>query len=197
MQVHSIESASMKHDAGEVTHLLLGVRAGDREAEDKLVEVVYGELHRMAARYIRQERPGHTLQATALVNEAYVRLIDQRGKDWQNRAHFFGVAAHVMRRVLIDHARSHQTLKRGGEIRKVSLEDALPFSPERSEQLMALDDALSRLAAIDPRQARVVELRFFGGLSETEAAEVLGVSIRTVKRDWSVAKAWLYGEMST
>jgi RNA polymerase sigma-70 factor (ECF subfamily) len=186
----------MNHEPGEVTHLLLGLRAGDRDAEDKLVAVVYGELRRMAARYMRQERPDHTLQVTALVNEAYVRLIDQRGKDWQNRAHFFGVAAQVMRRVLVDHARTHHTAKRGGDLQKVSLDDAPLFSPQRSEQLIGLDDALSRLATIDSRQARMVELRFFGGLSEREVAEVLGISSRTVKRDWSVAKAWLYGEMN-
>jgi RNA polymerase sigma factor (TIGR02999 family) len=186
----------MTHQPGEVTRLLVGLRAGNREAEGRLVEVVYGELHRMAARYIRRERRDHTLQATALVNEAYMRLVDQRGKDWQNRAHFFGVAAQVMRRVLVDHARTHQSLKRGGEVEKISLEDALPFSPERPDQLLALDEALSRLAAFDSRQARIVELRFFGGLTEAETAEVLGISSRTVKRDWSVAKAWLHGELN-
>jgi RNA polymerase sigma-70 factor, ECF subfamily len=186
----------MKDEPGEVTRLLLDLRAGDREAERKLVDVVYGELHRIAARYIRRERPDHTLQATALVNEAYVRLVDQRDKDWQNRAHFFGVAAQVMRRVLVDHARSQNTAKRGGEIQVVTLDDALPASPARSDNLIALDEALSRLAQIDSRQARIVELRFFGGLTESESAEVLGVSSRTIKRDWSVAKAWLYSELN-
>jgi RNA polymerase sigma-70 factor (ECF subfamily) len=186
----------MSQDAGDVTHLLMGLRAGDREAEGKLVAIVYDEMRRMAARYMRQERADHTLQATALVNEAYLRLIDQRDKDWQNRAHFFGMAAQVMRRVLVDHARTHHTAKRGGDLRKVSLDDALHLSSTRSEQLIALDEALARLAAIDARQARVVELRYFGGLSENEAAAALGVSSRTIKRDWSVAKAWLYSEMN-
>jgi RNA polymerase sigma factor (TIGR02999 family) len=185
----------MSSEPGEVTRLLAGMRAGDREAEGRLVEVVYAELHRIAQRYIRHERPDHTLQATALVNEAYVRLIDQHDKQWQNRSHFFGVAAQVMRRVLVDHARSHHAAKRGGELTKVELDAALLLSPQKSGQLIALDDALSRLAAIDARQARIVELRFFGGLTEPEVAEVLGMSSRTVKRDWSAAKAWLYAEM--
>jgi RNA polymerase sigma factor (TIGR02999 family) len=182
---------------GDVTLLLLGLRRGDQEAERQLAEVVYRELHQMAARYMRRERPDHTLQATALVNEAYVRLIDQRGKDWQNRAHFFGVAAQIMRRVLVDHARTHNAAKRGGEFQKISLDDdILPFSHEKSDELVALDEALRRLAVFDPRQSRVVELRFFGGLTEDETAEVLGISSRTVKREWSVAKVWLHSEMN-
>ena len=179
----------------EVTQLLHAVRTGNRDAESRLLDVVYAELHRMAARYMRRERLDHTLQATALIHEAYVHLIDQRGKDWQSRAHFFGVAAQVMRRILVDHARTHGAIKRGGDQQKVSLDDAPPLTTEQSEELIALDEALSRLERFDRRQSRVVELRFFGGLSEEETAEVLGVSSRTVKRDWSVAKAWLYGQL--
>ncbi len=150
----------------------------------------------MAERYMRQERRDHTLQATALIHEAYVRLIDQRGKDWQNRAHFLGVAAHIMRRILVDHARTQRALKRGGTHRKVSLDDALLLTIEQSDEVFALDDALSRLAEFAPRQSRIVELRFFGGLTEEEAAEVLGISSRTVKREWHLAKAWLFRDLN-
>ena len=180
---------------GEITQLLVDLKAGDRDAEGKLLDVVYGELHRMAGRMMRQERKDHTLQATALINEAYVHLIDQRAKNWQNRAHFFAVAAQVMRRILINHARTRGTAKRWGGQHKVDLDDALPLTVEQSEELVALDEALSRLAQFDPRQGRIVELRFFAGLTEEECAEVLGISGRTVKREWRVAKAWLYGEL--
>jgi RNA polymerase sigma factor (TIGR02999 family) len=185
-------------DASEgVTQLLQALRAGDRDAEGKLLEVVYGELHRLAARHMRRERADHTLQATALIHEAYVRLIDQRAKDWQNRAHFYGVAAQVMRRILVDYARTHRTAKRGGGQYKVSLDDAPPLmTGEQSDELVALDEALSRLAQFDARQSRVVELRYFGGLNEEETAGAIGVSSRTVKRDWALAKAWLYGELN-
>jgi RNA polymerase sigma-70 factor (ECF subfamily) len=186
----------MEHASGEVTQLLQGLRAGDREAEGKLLDVVYGELHRIAARHMRRERIDHTLQATALIHEAYVRLIDQPTKDWQNRSHFYGVAAQVMRRILVDYARTHRSAKRGGEQHKVSLDDALLLTMEQSDELVALDEALSRLAQFDLRQSRIVELRYFGGLSEAEIAQTLGVSSRTVKRDWRVAKAWLYGELN-
>jgi RNA polymerase sigma factor (TIGR02999 family) len=186
----------MEHSSGDVTQLLQALRAGDREAESQLLDVVYGELHRIAARFMHRERPDHTLQATALIHEAYVRLIDQRDKDWQNRAHFYGVAAQVMRRILVDYARRHRTQKRGGVQHKVSLEDALSLTHGQSEELLALDEALSRLAQFDPRQSRVVELRYFGGLNEEETAQALGISSRTVKREWSVAKAWLYGELN-
>jgi RNA polymerase sigma-70 factor, ECF subfamily len=186
----------MEHPSGEVTQLLQGLRAGDREAEGKLLDVVYGELHRIAARHMRHERIDHTLQSTALIHEAYVHLIDQPGKDWQNRAHFYGVAAQVMRRILVDHARTHRSAKRGGGQHKVSLDEALPLATEQCGDLLALDEALSRLGQFDPRQSRIVELRYFGGLSEAEIAQALGVSSRTVKRDWRVAKAWLYGELN-
>jgi RNA polymerase sigma-70 factor, ECF subfamily len=186
----------MEDRARDVTQLLVALRAGNAEAESELYHAVYGELHRMAARYMRRERPDHTLQATALIHEAYVDLIDQHNKDWQNRAHFYGVAANVMRRILIDYARTHRTAKRGGLNQKLSLDDALPLTSQQSDELIALDEALARLAQFDPRQSKVVELRFFGGLSEEEAAQVLGVSSRTVKRDWRLAKTWLYGELN-
>lgn len=185
----------MDHPPGDVTQLLLGLAARNPQVENDLLEVVYAELHRMADRLMRNERPDHTLQATALINEAYLHLIDQRGKNWKNRAHFFGVAALVMRRILVDHARTRRTEKRGGGQRKVSLDETVLLTPEQSDEILALDEALSRLSQFDPRQSRVVELRFFGGLTEPEAAEVLGVAARTVKRDWSIAKAWLYGEL--
>jgi RNA polymerase sigma factor (TIGR02999 family) len=186
----------MAQGTGDVTQLLLGLRAGDQGAEGRLLEVVYAELHRLAAALMRRERPDHTLQPTALIHEAYVHLIDQRGKDWQNRAHFFGVAALVMRRILVDHARTHLTAKRGGTQQKVSLDDeALPLTSAQSDEVLALNEALLRLARFDPRQSRVVELRFFGGLTEDETAEVLGVASRTVNRDWRMARAWLRGEL--
>jgi RNA polymerase sigma-70 factor (ECF subfamily) len=186
----------MEHAPGDVTQLLLGLKAGDQDAENKLLEVVYAELHRMAGRLMRQERPDHTLQATALIHEAYLQLIDQRSKNWQNRAHFFGVSAQVMRRILVDHARTRRAEKRGGGRLTVSLDDALPLTIEQSDEVLALDEALLRLSQFDPRQSRVVELRFFGGLTEEEIAEVLNVASRTVKRDWVMAKAWLYGELN-
>ena len=186
----------MKEEARDVTQLLVAVRGGDSEAESQLYQAVYGELHRIAARYMRRERPDHTLQATALIHEAYVDLIGQHQKDWQNRAHFYGVAANVMRRILVDYARTHLTAKRGGRVQKLSLDDALPLASEQSEEVLAIDEALARLARFDPRQSKVVELRFFGGFTEEETAQVLGVSSRTVKRDWRLAKAWLYGELT-
>jgi RNA polymerase sigma factor (TIGR02999 family) len=185
----------MAERSGDVTELLRGLRTGDHEAEGKLLDAVYGQLHRMAVCFMRQERPDHTLQATALIHEAYVSLVDQSGKNWQNRAHFFGVAAQVMRRILVDYARQHRTAKRGGAQQKVTLEDVLLLTDAQSDELLALDEALSRLSHFDPRRCRVVELRFFGGLDEEEVAEVLGVSSRTVKRDWTVAKAWLSAEL--
>jgi RNA polymerase sigma factor (TIGR02999 family) len=182
-------------DNPEVTLLLSALTRGDDGAATKLIPVVYDELRRLAGSYMRRERVDHTLQATALVHEAYLKLVEQRSVDWQSRAHFFGVAAQLMRRILIDHARGHTRQKRGGEQRKVSLDEAFVFSEKQADELLAVDDSLNRLAEIDPRQARVVELRFFGGLSVEEAAEVLGVSPKTVKRDWSVAKAWLYADL--
>jgi RNA polymerase sigma factor (TIGR02999 family) len=181
----------------DVTHLLAAWRQGDREAQAHLLPLVYDELRRLAHRYLQRERPDHTLQATALVHEAYLRLIDQRQAQWQNRAHFFGLAAQMMRRILIDHARQQHAAKRGGAEQKLSLDEAVWVSAERATDLVALDDALTRLAVLDPQQSRIVELRFFGGLTIEETAEVLGVSPATVKRDWSMAKAWLYRELRT
>jgi RNA polymerase sigma-70 factor (ECF subfamily) len=181
--------------AGEVTRLLHGLKQGDRAAESRLLEMVYGELHRIAQRYMRGERDDHTLQATALVNEAYLRLVDQKDKTWQNRAHFFAVAAQVMRRILVDYARQHCAQKRGGIQQKLELDADLLISQQPSEMLLLLDGALERLKVFDPRQSRVIELRFFGGLTNEETAEVMGIGARTVKRDWQVAKSWLYGEM--
>jgi RNA polymerase sigma factor (TIGR02999 family) len=186
--------ASIPHD---VTRLLVAWRQGDQVAQAHLLPLVYDELRRLAHRYLQRERPDHTLQATALVHEAYLRLIDQRQAQWQNRAHFFGLAAQMMRRILIDHARQHHAAKRGGAEQKLSLDEAVWVSAERTTDLVALDDALTRLAVLDPQQSRIVELRFFGGLTIEETAEVLGVSPATVKRDWSMAKAWLYRELRT
>jgi RNA polymerase sigma-70 factor, ECF subfamily len=182
-------------DAHEVTLLLSALSRGDEDAGAKLIPVVYDELRRLAGGYMRRERADHTLQATALVHEAFLKLVEQQSVNWQSRAHFFGVAAQLMRRILIDHARGHLRQKRGGEHKKVSLNDALIFSPEQSAELIAVDESLQRLAKLDERQARVVELRFFGGLSVEEAAAVLGISAKTVKRDWSVARAWLYADL--
>jgi RNA polymerase sigma-70 factor, ECF subfamily len=182
-------------ESQEVTMLLSALTKGEDGAASKLMPVVYAELRRLAGSYMRRERTDHTLQATALVHEAYLKLIEQRAVNWQSRAHFFGVAAQLMRRILIDYARGHTRDKRGGEQKKVSLDEVLLFSEQQSDKLLAVDDSLNLLEKIDARQARVVELRFFGGLSVEEAAEVLGVSPKTVKRDWSVAKAWLYADL--
>ncbi len=169
--------------------------SGDREALDQLMPIVYEELRRQAARYLQREREGHTLQTTALVHEAYVRLIDQAGVRWQNRAHFFAIAAEMMRRILVDYARKRGAAKRGGDAVKITLNEAVQSSGEEDPDLIAVDEALTKLAALDQQQARVVELRFFGGLNVEETAEVLGISERTVKRDWSVAKAWIRREL--
>jgi len=180
----------------DVTQLLVEWRNGSRSALDRLIPLVERELRRLARSYMRRERADHTLQTTALVNEAYMLLVKQRNVQWQNRAHFFAIAAQLMRRVLIDHAKSHRRAKRGGGAIKVSLEDiAAPIST-RSEELLALDAALNKLAAIDARKGRVVEMRYFGGLSFEEAAEVLEVSPNTVMRDWRMARAWLEREIS-
>ena len=170
--------------------------SGDQEALDKLIPVVYDELRRQAARYLRGERPGHTLQTTALIHEAYLRLINQHNVEWKDRAHFYAIAARLMRQILVDHARKRQAAKRGGSDIKVPLEEEMVISPERNVDLVALDEALTRLAGIDPQQSRIVEMRYFSGLSTEETAEVMGVSSRTVKRDWNVAKAWLRQEIS-
>ncbi len=186
----------MAPSPSDVTQLLLKWSDGDREALDQLMPLVYTELRRLADRYLRRERPGHTLQATALVHEAYVQLVDQRNVRWQNRAHFFGVAANLMRQILVQYARSHHAAKRGGSGYKLSLDEAAGVSKEPDVDLVALDDALNTLAAIDPQQSRIVELRFFGGLTIEETAQVLGISPATVKREWTVAKAWLHSEIS-
>ncbi|MGH9846031.1 MAG: sigma-70 family RNA polymerase sigma factor [Blastocatellia bacterium] len=179
----------------EVTQLLVAWSDGDQAALEQLTPLVYRELHRLAKGYLHRERPGHLLQTTALVNEAYLRLIDWKDVHWQNRAHFFGVAAQLMRRILVDFARARHQDKRGGAMRQVSLDEAAAVSVEQSAELIALDEALERLAAIDPRRSRMVELRFFGGLSEEETAEALKVSPRTVRREWSLARAWLHREL--
>ncbi len=180
----------------EVTQLLIDWSNGSQDAVEHLFPLVYEELRRLAHRYMRRERPGHTLQTTAVVHEAYLRLIDQNHVQWQNRAHFFAIAAQMMRRILITHAQSHAYAKRGGGALKVSLDEAAVLSPARAGELIALDEALKSLAVIDVRRSQVVELRFFGGLSNEEIAEVLKISPNTVTRDWNVAKAWLYREMS-
>ena len=169
--------------------------SGNREALDRLMPIVYDELRRQAGRYLKHERQGHTLQTTALVHEAYVRLIDQAGVQWQNRAHFYAIAAEMMRRILVDHARKRGAAKRGGDAVRVTLNEALNAPEKQDPDLIAVDEALTKLAAMDRQQARVVELRFFGGLNVEETAEVLGISERTVKRDWSVAKAWIRREL--
>lgn len=179
----------------DVTGLLLQLKQGNQEAAEKLIPVVYDELKRLARAHMRRERSDHTLQTTALVHEAYLKLVRQETAQWQGRSHFFGIAAQLMRQILIDHARGHLRKKRGGGKAAVSLTEALAFSPEHSEELVRLDEALKRLSKIDPRQGKIVELRFFGGLSVEETSEFLGVSPKTVKRDWAVAKAWLHAEV--
>lgn len=179
-----------------VTQLLIRGSQGDRAALDELLPVVYDELRRLAGSYLGRERPGHTLQPTALVHEAYLRLVDQRSVDWRNRAQFFGMAAEMMRRILVNHAQGRHAAKRGGHAPRLSLDEAVGFSEERDLNLVALDEALSDLALLDPRQSRIVELRFFAGLSIEETAEVLEISPATVKREWSAARAWLYREMT-
>lgn len=180
----------------EVTKILHDWSGGDREAPERLMPFVYDELRRLARAFLVRERGGHTLQPTALVHEAYVRLVDQTRVSWQNRAHFYGIASSMMRRVLIDHARAHITDKRGGAAIRLSLDDVQVPVEQRAASLVALDEALGRLAQLDERKSRIVEMRFFGGLSDEEIAEVLGVSTRTVLRDWKTARLWLYRELS-
>jgi len=179
----------------EITALLIAWSDGDQAALERLLPLIERELHRIARHYMRRESPGHTLQTTALVNEAYFRLIDQRSVRWQNRAHFFAIAAKIMRRILLNYARDRQRAKRGGQAVQVSLSEVAAAGEEKSAELIALDEALVRLAAEDERKCRVVELRYFGGLSVEETAEVLGVSPVTVARDWKMAKAWLAREI--
>jgi RNA polymerase sigma factor (TIGR02999 family) len=183
------------NSGSEITGLLANWCDGDQAALERLLPLVEAELHRIAHHYMRRESPGHTLQTTALVNEAYLRLVDQRSTRWQNRAQFFGIAAQIMRRILLNHARDQNRLKRGGGATRVSLLDGDLMTGEESAELLALDAALNKLELIHPRKCRVVELRFFGGLSVEETAEVLNVSAPTVLRDWRIAKAWLAREL--
>lgn len=180
----------------EVTQLLVDWSNGDKAALDELIPLVSAELRRLARNYMARESPGHTLQTSALINEAYLRLIDHQNVAWQNRAHFFGVAATVMRHILIDHARRHCYAKRGGGVQTVPLDEALVANDKRAMELVALDDALKTLSTIDPRKCQMIELRFFGGLSVAETAEVLRISPMTVTREWRAAKAWLRGELN-
>ena len=184
---------SSPHD---VTAILLSWSDGDREAPAKLMPLVYDELRRLARDYLRRERPDHTLQPTALVNEAYLRIVDQTRVSWQNRAQFFGLAAQLMRHILVDHARTRMAAKRGGNMHKLSLDEAWMTIEERATELVRLDEALKALAQIDERKSQVVEMRFFGGLSVEETASALGVSDKTVMRDWRIAKLWLHRELS-
>ena len=182
-------------ESGEITTLLAAWRRGDEAALSKLIPIVYQELRRLAAYHMRHEQDGHTLQTTALVHEAYLRLAGEQARDWQDRAHFFGVAAHIMRNLLVDHARAARRVKRGGGEVHVTLDQAPALATPDPDVMLALDDALTRLAQIDARASRVVELRYFAGLSVEEAAAVMGVSEKTVKRDWSLAKTWLQAEL--
>lgn len=187
--------SSASSSSPNVTNLLIAWGKGDREAFDRLMPQLQQELHRIADRYMAAERPGHDLQATALINEAYLRLVDWKNIQWADRAHFFGMAANMMRRVLVDHARRRDRVKRGGEAIQVSLVEAAHVpTPERAD-VLALDEALERLAELDPRKSRIVEMRFFGGLSLEETAEALGVSVGTVRRDWTLARVWLFREL--
>lgn len=180
----------------DVTQLLVDWRNGDESALNELMPLVYDELHRLAKRYMAHERHNHTLQATALVNEAYLRLAGQEQVEWQNRAHFFGIAAQVMRHLLVDHARSRQSSKRGSGAQQITLDETAAVMPETSVEVIALNTALDKLAQFDERKARIVELRYFGGLGADETAEVLGLSEITIKREWLKAKAWLFQEMN-
>lgn len=179
-----------------VTQLLIEWREGDETALDRLIPLVYDEMRRLARYYMRRERAEHTLQTSALINEAYIRLVDHKGMRWQNRAHFYAVAAQAMRRILVDHARSHNYAKRGGGARMVELDEAAAVAHEQAAEIVALDEALNELSAFDPRQSKVVELRYFGGMSVEETAEALGVSPATVMREWRAAKAWLLRAIS-
>lgn len=181
--------------AKDVTRLLLDWNNGNQTALNQLMPVVYDELRRVAAGHLRHERPNHTLQATALVNEVYLHLVDESRVNWQNRAHFFGAASRLMRQILVDHARNRQALKRGGGVCKVSLAEAAHAHVESDHEVVALDEALNALAELDPQQSRLVELRYFGGLSIEETAEVLGLSPATVKRHWNSARLWLYDQI--
>jgi RNA polymerase sigma factor (TIGR02999 family) len=187
--------AFMNRSSMDVTLLLRELSRGNQDALAELIPAVYDELRRLAGYYLHQERSDHTLQATALVHEAYLRLVDQRRVDWKNRSHFFGVAAHLMRRVLLMHAREHRALKRGGAAQKISLDETAIYSQAQADDLVFLDELLNQLERLDLQQERIVEMRFFAGLSVEETADVLGISTATVKRDWAMAKGWLAREM--
>lgn len=187
----------MDSSPDEITQLLALLTAGEPSAEARLIPIIYSELRKLAAGFMRRERPDHTLQPTALVHEAFLRLTGNREMHWGNRAHFFAVAAQVMRRILVDYARASQAGKRPDPRRRISLDSALTVVQEQSDDLLMIDEALKRLAEWDPRQCRILELRFFAGLSVEETAQVLGISVRTVKRDVAMAKAWLYGQLVT
>jgi len=180
----------------DVTLLLKRLSNGDQDALAQLIPLIYDELHRLAAFHLQRERIEHTLQTTALVHEAYLRLVDQKEAHWKNRGHFFAVAAQAMRRVLVDYARRHQAVKRGSSLPKISLDEAIAVSHGTANQLLVLDELLNRLTSVDPQESRIVELRFFGGLTVEETAEAMGISPATVKREWSVAKAWLLREIA-
>jgi RNA polymerase sigma factor (TIGR02999 family) len=184
-----------KAETENITQLLIDLTNGKRTAVDDLLPLIYGELRSLAGNYLRRERVDHTLQPTALVHEAYIRLVDQTQVNWQNRAHFFGVAAQMMRRILVDHARAHKAGKRGSDYQKLSLDENIDKAAERGTDLIALDDALSELSQVDDLKSRIVELRYFGGLTVEETAEVLGVTPITINRHWRMAKAWLYGKL--
>jgi RNA polymerase sigma-70 factor (ECF subfamily) len=186
----------MTKASGEITKLLLDMRNGNPEAEESLFALVYHELRRVAARQLRNERQGHTLQPTALVHEAYLQLLRQKDKDWKNRAHFFAVASQVMRRILVDYARQHRAERRGGGAPVLQIERVAIATTYHLGEILEVDRALTRLSALDERQGKIVEMRFFGGLTEEEIGEVLGISPRTVKRDWNMAKAWLHAELA-
>ena|SRR5687767_6568724 len=186
----------MASTQNEITQMLIAWNQGDQRARDELTPIIYDELRRLARGFLRRERPGHTLQPTALVHEAFLRLIDQSHVNWQNRAHFFGAASRLMRQILINHAEARRAAKRGGGAERVSLEDIDHSTPKQDIDLIALDEALRRLERLDPQQGRIVEMRYFSGLTVEEIAEAIGVSPATVKRDWSVARAWLRRELS-
>lgn len=185
----------MSTDPGDVTRILFEVKKGSREAQDQLIPLVYKELRRIAGAHLRRESPQHTLQPTALVHEAYLRLIDIKQVDWQSRAHFFSIASTAMRRILVDHARANRAGKRGGPEATIFLDESLIPAATRAPEVLALDQVLDKLARIDPRKAKIIEMRFFAGMTEEETGDVLGISVRTVKRDWKFAKAWLFKEL--
>ncbi|HMO79655.1 MAG TPA: sigma-70 family RNA polymerase sigma factor [Pyrinomonadaceae bacterium] len=185
----------MSDERKDITELLLDWRKGDSLALEQLIPLVHGELRRMARNYMRRQSPGHTLQTTALLNEAFLRLVDSNRVNWQDRNHFYAVSAQLMRRVLVDSARRRNSLKRGGDQVMVTLDDHADVAVERQDDLLALDEAMNRLAELNRRQSQIVEMRYFGGLNEEEIAEILGVSSRTVRRDWNLARAWLFREL--